>query len=82
VSRIFARFGCNDCGASFHSQHGPAEGLSELRCELCDHSELVNGVAPKSCVKCGGAMKQGLDPMCPRCGLRNTLVLVPGMFFD
>jgi len=82
VTRIFARFGCDDCGASFHAQHGPAELLQEWRCEQCDHSELADGRAPQPCAKCSGAMKQGLDPMCPRCGSRNTLVVVPGMFFD
>jgi hypothetical protein len=81
--RIFARFGCNDCGASFHTEHGPVETRQELRCEACDEAVLTERQAEAvACKKCGGAMKPGLDPMCPRCGSRNTLVVVPGMFFD
>jgi hypothetical protein len=86
VKRIFGRFGCDDCGATFHAQHGAAPGLEELRCERCDESVLVerNGAVLENrpCAKCDGTMKAGLEPMCPRCNSRSVKFLIPGMFFD
>ncbi len=82
--RIFGRYGCNDCGGTFHAQHGPTMDGDELRCERCDHAELFTRPAPshKVCPRCQGAMQTGLEPMCPRCGSRAVIFIVPGNFFD
>jgi Zn finger protein HypA/HybF involved in hydrogenase expression len=68
---------CSDCGEEFVASIGGGFELWQLRCVDCDADAFVRQNVQTEdfkmrCSKCGGAMRYGLMPRCPKCGSRNT----------
>ncbi|MBU0505145.1 MAG: hypothetical protein ABII18_13785 [bacterium] len=79
---------CNQCGNEFEAQEGGGFYFVEYRCVDCDYIKSINWdqtvpadqycEPPKEkigvCKKCGGELKDGLNPMCPNCKSRDVQV--------
>ena len=68
---------CGSCGEEFFASVGEGFEVVKLRCLDCDATALVSKDdnildAKILCELCGGEMKFGLMPKCPKCGSRST----------
>jgi len=76
-----AIYKCNKCGNEFKSQEGGGFFFAEYRCIKCDSIKAVcthRLVPPEHykeptieeigvCEECGGALRDDVKPMCPKC---------------
>lgn len=80
-----AIYKCNKCGNTFQSQEGGGFNFIEYRCINCDTIKAIVSNCRVSSgdykpptkkeigvrEKCGGELRDGLKPMCPKCKSRD-----------
>lgn len=91
-----AIYKCNKCNNEFKSQEGGGFSFIEYRCINCDTIKAVKGDRRVSsedykpptkekigvCEKCGGELKDDLNPMCPKCKSRDVKVKEILLMYD
>lgn len=84
-----ADYKCKKCGNIFESVAGGGFLFVEYRCVECDNIQGVmlkernaKYTPPKKCSKCGGELKFGLKPMCPKCKSRDVDIIKVKKSFD
>ena len=88
---VAGKFKCKNCGEIFNAISGSFGTTEEFRCVDCDKVKHINrkeveklseeGVLKEKC-KCGGVLKVGLKPKCPRCNKRNAEEEKPMLIID
>lgn len=78
---------CHECGAKFWGLIGGGDVSDVLRCLRCDDTQLVDAKFSREdfkfpCKDCGGPMRSGMTPRCPKCGSRETAMFLPQVFWE
>ena len=86
---------CRDCGNEFKASVGGGFHFILYRCVQCDRTKSVDVKRSSSgewiptdksgvgvCQRCGGQLRDDINPMCRKCKSRNTEQLEIEVYYD